>query len=316
MIRSSPPADPVAQVAVVIVNWNSGPQLRACLDSVSRTVAHSVVVVDNASCDGSELAAADAPGVMLVRAGGNLGFAKACNLGAQHAAGDYLLFLNPDAALFPGTLEKALAFMEDPDNSGYGICGVQLVDERGRIARTCVRFPSAWSFVIHALGVDRLMPRLGYFMAEWPHDASRSVDHVIGAFFLVRRSVFQSLKGFDERFFVYLEDLDFSLRAAQAGWRSAYLADIQAFHLGGGTSHQVKARRLFYSLRSRIIYARKHFGAPGAAMVVAATMFLEPVSRGVLAVAKRSGSALRETFQGYAMLWQWLPNWWRKGNGH
>lgn len=130
---------------------------------------------------------------------------------------------------------------------------------------------------------------------------------------MVRRTTFESLGGFDERFFVYFEEVDFSYRARQAGWRSVYLADVQAFHAGGGTSNQVKARRLFYSLRSRLLYAAKHFSTAGTALVFLATLLLEPLSRSALALARRSWPALRETWQGYAMLWRWLPQWVFKG---
>ncbi|MBS0292099.1 MAG: glycosyltransferase family 2 protein, partial [Proteobacteria bacterium] len=220
---------------------------------------------------------------------------------------------NPDAAVCPGTLEKCLAFMQDPRNARVGICGVQLVDDSGRVARSCARFPTPWGFVAHAVGLDRLIPRLGHFMAEWPHDSTRDVDHVIGAFFLVRRVVFESLGGFDDRYFVYLEDLDFSKRARDAGWRSVYLADVRAFHAGGGTSNQVKARRLFYSLRSRLLYAHKHFSVAGFALTCAATLFLEPLSRTALALGRRSASACKDTWAAYAMLWRWLPQWVFKG---
>jgi len=140
-------------------------------------------------------------------------------------------------------------------------------------------------------------------MEEWPHDETREVDHVIGAFFLVRRSLFESLGGFDERFFVYLEDVDFSVRAGRAGWRSVYLTEARAYHKGGGTSEQVKARRLFYSLRSRMQYAHKHFPVRGAIVVGAGTLLVEPLVRLGWAVLQRSGSTFVETIQGYAMLW-------------
>lgn len=305
-----------SQFSVVVVNWNSGNQLRACIGSVSNCnygSACEIIVVDNGSTDSSAELFNDSSIFNLIHAGVNLGFGKACNLGAKQANAEYLLFLNPDAAVYPGTLKKALTFMQDPTNAQVGICGVQLVDESGHVARSCARFPSAGGLVAHAIGLDRIFPRLGHFMAEWPHDTTREVDHVIGAFFLVRRALFESLGGFDERFFVYLEDLDFSLRARQAGWRTVYLADVQAFHAGGGTSKQVKARRLFYSLRSRLSYAAKHFSVGGAALVFLATLLLEPLSRTALALARRSWPALTETWAGYAMLWRWLPQWVFKG---
>lgn len=300
-------------ISIIIVNWNAGPQLQHCIASLTSTSIQQIIVVDNASTDGSENAIAQFPGVTLIRSHENLGFGKACNLGAQQASAEYLLFLNPDAAVYPETLEKALSFMQDPTHAQVGICGVQLLDESGHVARTCARFPSAAGFVSHAVGLDRLFPRLGYLMAEWPHDCTRGVDHVIGAFFLMRRNVFESLGGFDERFFVYLEDLDLSCRARQAGWHTVYLADVQAFHVGGGTSNQVKARRLFYSLHSRLLYAVKHFSRLGAALVFVATLLLEPVSRSALALGRRSWPALKETWQGYALLWHWLGQWLLQG---
>lgn len=300
-------------LSVIIVNWNAGQLLRNCLDSLARTAADEIIVVDNASSDGSHIHAVEVSGIKLVRSKTNLGFGKACNLGALHANGKYLLFLNPDAAVFPGTLESVLEFMENKQNAGVGICGVQLVDEYGGVARSCSRFPSALGVISHALGFARFFPKLGQSMGEWSHDETRDVDQLIGAFFLVRRSVFEELGRFDERFFVYFEEVDFSLRARKAGWRSVYLANVQAFHSGGGTSHQVKARRLFYSLRSRLLYASKHFSGFGAAIVFVSTLFLEPLSRSVLALSQRSLPALKETWQGYLMLWEWLPKWVLKG---
>jgi hypothetical protein len=306
----------IKSVDIVVVNWNAGHQLLACIHSIQQygmPFVNRTIVVDNGSTDGSEKTVKNLPNVEVISTGKNFGFGKACNLGAKHAKSDYLLFLNPDAALYPNTLSQAMAFMQDPSNAHVGICGVQLLDESNHISRSCTRFPSAKSFVLHAIGFDRFMPELGHFMSEWDHSQTRQVDHVIGAFFLVRRTVFESLNGFDERYFVYLEDLDFSLRANKAGWQSVYLAHVQAFHAGGGTSNQVKARRLFYLLRSRILYAFKHFSFIGAAMVLLSTLFIEPVSRSIFSLSRRSWSTFKETWSCYAMLWQWLPSWVLKG---
>lgn len=297
----------------IIVNWNAGQQIKHCIDSLNGTIPQRIIVVDNASTDGSEQAVSNLPGVTLIRSPKNLGFGKACNLGATRAISEHLLFLNPDAAVYPGALEKALAYMQDPANEQVGICGVQLVDESGHVARSCSRFPSVVGFIAQAIGLDRVFPRLGHAMTDWSHDSTQQVDQVIGAFFLVRRTLFELLGGFDERFFVYFEEVDFSHRARQAGWHSVYLADVQAFHAGGGTSNQVKARRLFYSLRSRLLYAFKHFSWFGAVLVLLATLFVEPLSRSALALLRRSWSGLKETWAAYGMLWRWLPQWVFKG---
>jgi hypothetical protein len=308
------------QLSIIIVNWNAGSQLAEVVSSIEKYhhgLVSSVVIVDNASTDDSldrVETMQDLPfKPLIIRNSKNCGFGKACNQGAQHAKSEYLLFLNPDAALYADTLPKALAFMQDPANSKVGICGVQLLDEAGHVSRSCARFPSAVGFAAHAVGLDRFSPRLGHFMAEWDHAQTRQVDQVIGAFFLVRRNLFEALHGFDERFFVYFEEIDLSYRARQTGWRSVYLADAQAFHAGGGTSNQVKARRLFYSLRSRLLYAFKHFSWMGAFAVLLATLLVEPLSRSALALMRRSWVGLKETWAAYGMLWRWLPQWVLKG---
>ena len=302
----------MARVDIVIVNWNAGQQLRECVDSVIRngdSLVSRIIVIDNGSTDGSEGTVDGLPDVTLIRAGENLGFGRACNVGAGHASSEFILFLNPDARVFPRTLAASTGFMQQPENSRVGICGVQLVDDSGHVVRTCARFPSVRGFVSHAIGVDRVIPTFGHFMHEWDHATTRHVDQVIGAFFLVRRSVFETLNGFDERFFVYFEEVDFSYRARQMGWLSVYYAGAQAFHAGGGTSRQVKGKRLFYTLRSRLLYVFKHFSPLATTAVLLTTLLVEPLSRSVLATIRYSWASLKETWSAYGMLFRWLPGW-------
>ncbi|MDP9473628.1 MAG: glycosyltransferase family 2 protein [Chloroflexota bacterium] len=300
---------------IVIVNWNTGGQLRACLASIAAAaqdgfVLNRVVVVDNGSKDGSAEGLQDfSVPLMVLRNRENRGFAAACNQGAQGSAADYLLFLNPDVRLYPDSLARPIRFMEEPVNARIGICGIQLVDESGRVDRSCARFPTPRMFVGKMLGLTRWLPRVfpTHAMTEWDHGENRGVDQVIGAFFLIRRSLFQGLNGFDERFFVYFEEVDLSFRAARAGWSSFYLADARAVHRGGGSSEQVKAMQLFYSLRSRIQYGFKHFHRPSAVGVALATLLLEPLPRLGVAAARRSPSSALETLHGYALLWGSIP---------
>jgi len=303
-------------VSIVIVNWNAGAQLRECVDSVLAYAGESfesLVLVDNGSIDGSVDEFDGWPEVKVLRAGENLGFGKACNLGASKVTSEFLLFLNPDAKLFADTLPTAIAFMSRPENALLGICGAQLLDESGHVARSCTRFPTAKAFVAGSLGIDRWFPKAGHFMTEWDHAETRLVDHVIGAFFLVRRQMFEDIGGFDERFFVYLEDLDFSKRASEAGWKTLFLAEAKAFHAGGGTSQQIKARRLFYATRSKILYASKHFNGIGASVVLFATLVLELPARTVLGFARGSMANVRESWSAYGLLYRWLLDWWLKG---
>lgn len=304
------------RVDIIIVNWNAGLQLQECVNSVvqyGHSVVHKIIVVDNGSTDGSDRFIDSLPNVKLIKSETNLGFGKACNLGATQAESEFILFLNPDACVFPNTLPDVLNFMALPKNMNVGICGVQLVDEFGHVARCCSRFPSVKGIFSRVVGLDRVLPGKGLFMFEWDHATTRQVDQVMGAFFLVRRSLFDALGGFDERFFVYFEEVDFSLRAKQHGFDSIYFAEAKAFHAGGGTSRQVKAKRLFYSLRSRILYASKHFNPLAILAVLFMTLIMEPLSRLVLAVARLSLASLKETWLAYAQLYRWLPEWITKG---
>lgn len=305
----------VSRVDIVIVNWNAGAQLSDCLQSLTNVgqdgfQLEKVVVVDNGSNDGSvdQLPPLALP-LQVIRNQENRGFAAACNQGAAVGDSDFLLFLNPDARLFPTSLSHALAVISRPEHEKTGICGVQLLDEDGRISRSCARFPTPGNMLSYILGLDRLSPRLfpSFFMADWDHAESREVDHVIGACFLVRRDLFNLLKGFDEAFFVYLEDVDFSRRAREAGYHSFYLATAQAYHKGGGTSEQVKAKRLFYSLRSRILYGYKHFGWWSATSLTVGTLAVESLIRVGHAAVRGSLGGVMETLRAYAMLWQSLP---------
>jgi N-acetylglucosaminyl-diphospho-decaprenol L-rhamnosyltransferase len=300
---------------VIIVNWNSGKQLRQCLESVGgarreRCELNRVVAVDNASEDGSaENLKEFGFRLVVIRNEKNRGFAAACNQGAKGSNADYLLFLNPDTRLFEDSLDEPLAFMEVPSNRDVGIVGIQLIDEQGRISRTCARLPNLRQFFGHISGLDRIAPRLvqSHFMRDWDHKENREVEQVMGAFFLIRRPLFEELLGFDERFFVYFEDVDLSFRAHQAGWRSFYIADAQAFHKGGGISEQIKSVRLFYSLRSRILYSHKHFSRASATALTVATLFLEPLIRSIWSLVRFAFTELSETLQAYAMLWREMP---------
>lgn len=293
-------------VDVVVVNWNAGAQLLECVHSVvanGQGCVNRVIVVDNGSTDGS---VEELSGVEVIRAGSNLGFAAACNLGARQASSSYLLFLNPDTRIGPESLSVPLAFMERPDNSQVGICGIQLRGVHDRVSPSCARFPTLGRLIAGALGLDKVpgLRGMGMGMSEWAHDDTRVVDQVMGAFFLIRRELFERLGGFDVQFFVYFEEVDLSYRARKAGWKSMYLKDAQAFHAGGGTSWQVKTHRLFYSLRSRLLYGFKHFPKWQAWVLVVVTSVLEPVSRTAWCLARGDWSGVRHTWQAYRMLWR------------
>lgn len=291
---------------IVIVNWNGGEQLAACVQAIAagEMPAGSVrtIVVDNGSSDDSLVVARRTGVPFEIRLlGENRGFSHAANEGARGSDAELLLFLNPDAMVERPTIRRAVEALEATDEK-VGIVGVRNRDGAGRTVRTCCRLPRPAHFVRRSLGFDRFASRRfpSYRMTEWPHDETRFVDHVMGSFFLVRRKLFENLGGFDERFFLYLEDLDFSVRAAEAGWKTLYLADVAVEHEGGGSSRTVPARRLAWALESRLLYAQKHFGAPSAAMIAAVTLLVEPLVR--ILFASRTGTSRSATIGAYLFL--------------
>lgn len=298
----------MTQVAdIVIVNWNSGPMLRECIESIinHRDGVGRIVVVDNGSSDSSaNLPSRLASACDIVFANRNLGFAKACNLGASRCASPFVLFLNPDARLTEPSVARVIAFMEAPEGARYGICGIKLLGRHGDVERHCANFTDTSTYLGHVLGVSGRFPRLftPHFMRDFDHLHSRPVDQVIGAFFFVRRSLFDALRGFDERYFVYFEEVDFALRARKAGWDTYYLADATAYHYGGGTSEKVKAKRLFYSLRSRLQYAHQHFSTMGFVTTVIVTLVLEPISRLAQAGGRGSMDDVSNVLRAYLLL--------------
>lgn len=308
---SSPPngASQTPSLRIVVVNWNSGEQLRECVASVGaadrRGLDVEMVVVDNGSTDGSCLGL-ELEGVPLevLRSTRNEGFARACNRGAAGASTTYLLFLNPDARLEESSLRAPVAFLESSVGQGHGAVGVQLVGDDREVHKSCARFPGGRHFLVRAIGLERALNGLlkGVELKEFDHKTSRDVDHVIGAFLLVRTAVFEALGGFDERFFLYLEDLDLSLRLARAGWRTRFLAEARAFHRGGGTSRQVRGRRQAYWSKARLRYASKHFKAPSRLLIAGTVFALEPALRVAAALARGRVDEIRACGEGYRLL--------------
>ncbi len=276
--------------SIVIVNWNSGEQLKSCLNSMINLVEKNyqikkVVIVDNASKDSSvnfDRTHYPFP-CELIQNKKNMGFAYACNQGSKQCGIkfkddrkmvkvdliknsyediEYLLFLNPDTMLKLDTLYKLSQYLLRKPND-IGIVGIQLFDEFQHISKTCSHFPNKVRRLCKVLGITKLIPSTDIVMSEWDHKASRQVDQVMGAFFVISKQLFEYLNGFDERFFVYYEEVDLSKRAKDIGYHSYFFSGAQAFHKGGGTSEQVLDKRLFYILNSYLKYEKKHNGLIG-----------------------------------------------------
>ena len=238
-------------VSVIIVNWNAGQALAACLASLGAGGGSEpeVILVDNASSDGSAAACAEHPHVRLLETGANLGFAAGANRGAERARGEVLVFLNPDARVLPGALATLVGALER--TPGTGIAGGGLVHEGGGWQPAAARFgPLAHLFL------DTTPGRLGARLRREPH----RVDWVYGTFMAVRRDLFRQLGGFDPRYFLYGEDLDLCYRAARLGMHTIHVPAARAVHgrnlsavqrFGDGREAEVvKGEMRFYAARS------------------------------------------------------------------
>ena len=251
----------MSKTAIIIVTYNSGVEIGACLDAALRTGAE-IVVVDNASTDSTRIEA-ERRGVRLIANAGNRGFAAAVNQGFAAVSCPYVLLLNPDAVLETG-IEALEQGCELPDSAGS--CG-QLTDPDGRLQRgfTIRRLPTVASLTLEALLLSRFWPgnpvnrRYRYLDFDYGHVSA--VEQPAGAFLMIRRAVWEELGGFDESFFpLWFEDVDFCKRVRDRGLRLYYMPQAVAKHTGGHSIPQlpVENRRVYW-YRSLLRYTFKHF---------------------------------------------------------
>jgi GT2 family glycosyltransferase len=294
-------------IDIVIVNWNSGDYLAKCIRSVfaseNENLIGKVVIIDNNSADGSAGNIIADNRITIIRNEENLGFSKACNQGFHICTSDYVLLLNPDAMLLVTTLNECINFMNR--NKDVDILGCALLDDSGIKTKSCSRFPSPLRIFFDASGLSKIAPGIfnpSTLMTDWDHNESREVNQVMGAFMFMRRKLFDQIGFFDERFFVYYEEVDFSRRLIAAGGKIFYNKDIAAIHSGEGTTKSVKAFRLFLSLRSRLQYAKKHFNTGGYWLVWISTFLIEFFTRTISELLKANITGIKEIVKGYTLL--------------
>lgn len=257
-------------LSVVVVTYNSethiGAALRA-LHKAATAASFEVIVVDNASKDASVQAVrADCPDATIMASPENLGFAAACNLAVRQARGDLLLFLNPDSETDPSAIDLAVEYLGKHPEAG--IVGGRTRYADGRLNPTCCfAEPTLWSAFCYATGLASLFRRNSVLNPEalggWDRDTDRAVGVVTGCFALMQTSLFRSLKGFDERFFMYSEDTDLCRRIRDLGLQCVHLSEVGLIHLGGG-SDAVRSAKLAKVFRARRQYYDKHWSAAGA----------------------------------------------------
>ena len=265
---SGPPAAPAPRLSVVVLSWNTRELLAACLASLraeSARTPHQLVVVDNASADGSaDMVARDFPHAELVRNPRNEGYAIGNNLGAARARGEYLLLLNSDTEVRPGALDVLLRFLDA--HPGHGACGPRLDWPDGRPQLSCKRFPTLRTALFYdtwlerRFPLNRVVPR--YLMLDFDHLASRDVDQPPGAALLVRRALWQELSGFDPALWLFFNDVDFCGRLRARGHAIAYVAEARILHHEGQSTSQFPDFGRQWHL-DRLRYYRKTFGWRG-----------------------------------------------------
>ncbi|MGJ5620532.1 glycosyltransferase family 2 protein [Sulfitobacter sp. MF3-043] len=269
----NPQCDPVHAkwaVSIVIVNWNTRNILRDCLDSIANqtTLPHEVIVVDNASTDGStEMVRQEFPDVELIANTENRGFAAANNQGLKIATGDRLLLLNPDTIILDNAIDVMCAWLDaHPD---VGCVGCQVFEDADTIQRTSFADPGPLNLALIEFGLYRMAPRNRLLgrpeYGDWDRNSERDVDVVSGMFMLVPRPVFEVVGLLDEAFFVYSEEADWCRRIRDAGWRCVFAPKARILHLEGGSKStaQIKSRMYVQKQKSKTIYVRKHYGLTG-----------------------------------------------------
>jgi GT2 family glycosyltransferase len=275
-----------SDVGIVIVTFNSAGHIGACLDAALATEA-SIVVVDNASADGT-CEEVQRRGVRLLANPVNRGFAAAVNQGIRSLTEAYLLVLNPDAAIEFG-LDRLRAVCDLPDAAGAG--GLLLgADGRPQTGFMVRRFPTPGSLALEALLLNRICPdnRINrrYRYQDLDISAICQVEQPAGAFWMIRRDVWEKLGGLDEGFTpLWFEDVDFCKRAVDARYRWYFTPEAAARHSGGHSIPTLTLEmRRFYWYRSLLRYSFKHFATGAARTVCLAVvagaivrMLIEPV---------------------------------------
>jgi len=247
------------------VNWNTREFLRECLASLAQTAAtelREIIVVDNASRDGSAAMVARCfPQVTLFRNAGNTGYAAGNNQGAAAAAGEYLLLLNPDTRAVADAVAVMRRFLDAHPTAGA--VALRLVHPDGRGQQSVRSFPTPLNVLVEFLGLSRLAPRSrvlgGYRMGWWDQADAREVDQPMASCLMVRRSAWQALGGMDEGFPIFFNDVDFSFRLRQAGYATWFLPQAQFIHHVGGSTRQVKREMIIASHRGLERFYRKHY---------------------------------------------------------
>lgn len=264
-----------ARVAPVIINYNTREDLRRCLVTMEERLGRlPAVVVDNGSSDGSQrMVREEFPWVRLVENPGNRGYAAACNLGIRSTDRPYVLVLNSDVEFVEGGLEVLLDYLDR--HPRVGALGPRVLNSDGTRQMSCRRFPSMLENVVHGflgeIWPDNPLTR-SYQMKDLEDGGPREVDWVSGAAMLLRREAAEEVGGFDETYFMYVEDVDLCWRLRAAGYGVVYHPGFSLVHHIGRASSQQSTRMLYQHHRSMYVFFRRRY--PGWRGVLLAPLVL------------------------------------------
>jgi GT2 family glycosyltransferase len=253
------------KLSIIIVSYNTCHLLQSCLESVFKQEDFNdceVIVVDNCSTDGSiEMLQSHFAQVKLIVNQENRGFAAANNIGLSYATGKYILLLNPDTELESNVLLKCLSFLKQ--NQDVGVLGCKIVNPDGSIQPSARDKPSLWTLILENSFLYKLLPHSGIFRNPWVTDTDKeqNVDVVKGAFLMTRRTIFETVGLFDERFFLYSEEQDWCVRVKEEGWRIVYFPEARIKHYEGASSKPGLNSSKYIIYESECEYYRKHHGS-------------------------------------------------------
>lgn len=259
-------------ISVIIVNWNLKDLLRDCLKSLEKSIsglAVETIVVDNASTDRSvAMVEKEFPWVCLLKNSKNAGFARAVNQAMKQARGRYLFFLNNDAFLSAGALEKLMEFMDA--HPEVGICGPRVVNQDGTLQeRAKGRFPSLKTALAHFFLPGKLQVRGQRVLGIYDETGSpepRTVDWVSGCALMARQEAVASVGMLDARVFMYFEDVDWCYRMQRSGWKVYHVPDAVIMHYGGRSMKQQTGRVVAAHAAGMMNFYAKYHGAAATAV--------------------------------------------------
>jgi len=274
-------------ITVVVVNYNTGyllDQMFEALKAATNNLQIEVIVVDNASNDNSvQILRQRYPDIRLVENNDNRGFGRANNQAVSLMRGRYALLLNTDAFVSADTLVKTVQFMDA--HPRCGVLGVKLVGSDGSLQPSCRYFPTPWNVFIQATGLSRFFPRSRLVDdMSWDHASIRQCDWVPGCYYLVRSEVIHQVGLFDQRYFIYYEEVDHCRRVKAAGWDVTYFPYTHVVHIGGESAKSQgrltsSGRQLSaFQIESELLYFRKTYGITGVLAAVALTAIADIIS--------------------------------------